>query len=289
MIVVPVRVLATVAVAFACAAVSPVAGDPVQPTGDQLLARVKAVFRSHARPPFISYTLVRRDKHNGMPDFENSYTLKIWCRTADRSALARRAWRGKAYGALQNITVMFDREVDPGPPTADMFEKRLFGARSARIDASPRPGASENAPAPAPAETAYPEIGRVSALDGDYRAVRVARDGELLHLWLVPRTDPDRNRLDELWVDAETFELRRALVRDHLYLGLSGQSIEDEFDVRFRPGPGGLPLISTIHGQTAYGQFETDYTFEDVGFPDRLPDWYFEPKQYGVHVADAPA
>jgi hypothetical protein len=293
------RGLAALAVALACAAQSPApAGTPL--TGDQILARAKAVFRSYPRPPFVAYTLVRRDTHNGAPDFENSYTLKIWCRTSDRSALARRVWNGKTYGDLQNITVMFDREVDPGPPTADMFEKRLFGATGARTD--PQPGAPR-APAPDPSgpnagapgagvsETGapLPEIGRVSALDGDYRAVRVARDGELLHLWLVAKSDPDRNRLDEIWVDARTYDLRRARVRDHLYLGFGGQSLEDEFDVRFTPGPGGLPLIATIHGQTQYAQFETDYTFKDVTFPDALPDWYFLPRTYGLHRDQAPS
>ncbi len=246
-----VRVLAAVA-AFACTAASPepraASPDPGAPlTGDQILARAKAVFRAYPRPPFVTYTLVRRDRHNGAPDFENSYTLKLWCRTADRSALARKAWKGKAYGDLENITVMFDKAVDPGPPTADMFEKRLFGASGAHLDASPAPAAS---PAPGmrvpepdavpPAEpTALPEIGRVGARDGDYRVVRVARDGELIHLWLEPRTDAERNRLDEMWVDAQTYDVRRARVRDHLYFGITGQSIEDTFDVRFTPGPGG--------------------------------------------------
>ena len=127
------RAIVTAAVAFACAAASPEPSAPL--TGDQILARAKAVFRAYARPPFVTYTLVRRDQHNGAPDFENSYTLKVWCRTADRSALARKAWNGKAYGELENITVMFDKAVDPGPPTADMFEKRLFGATGARLDA----------------------------------------------------------------------------------------------------------------------------------------------------------
>jgi hypothetical protein len=287
------RALATIVVAFACTAQSPPTG--VEPlTGDQILARAKSVFRAYPRPPYIAYTLVRRDWRNGTPDFENSYTLKIWCRTADRSALARRAWRGKAYGDLQNITVMFDREVDPGPPTADMFEKRLFGAASARTGAvaptAPSPPRPSEAPVPLredPAE--LPEIGRVAALDGDYRAARVARDGELIHLWLVPKSDPDRNRLDEIWIDAQSFDLRRALVRDHLYLGISGQSIDDEFDVRFTPGPGGLPLIASIRGATRWGQFETEYTFKDVTFPETLPAWYFSPQQYGLHRADAPA
>ncbi|MEA2785419.1 MAG: hypothetical protein QOF71_1523 [Candidatus Eremiobacteraeota bacterium] len=284
------RAIVTVAVAFACAAASPEPAAPL--TGDQILARAKAVFRSYARPPFVAYTLVRRDQHNGAPDFENSYTLKLWCRTADRSALARKVWNGKAYGELENITVMFDKAVDPGPPTADMFEKRLFGATGARLDApaaaAPSPGASAS-DAPAGVQAVLPEIGRVGARDGDYRVVRDARDGELIHLWLVPKTDPDRNRIDQMWVDARTYDLRRARVRDHLYFGISGQSIEEDFDVRLTPGPGGLPLITSIHGQTRFDQFTTDYTFRDVTFPSELPAWYFEPKQYGAHRNDAPA
>jgi hypothetical protein len=286
------RVLAAAAVALACIAQSP---EPsAQLTGDQVLARAKAVFRAYPRPPFVAYTLVRRDRHNGAPDFENSYTLKLWCRTSDRSALARKAWRGKAYGELENQTVMFDKAVDPGPPTADMFEKRLFGATGARRDAPPVPA---TAPAdaragpdtaPAAAET-LPEIGRVGARDGDYRVARMARDGELIHLWLEPKSDAERNRLDEMWVDARTYDLRRARVRDHLYFGITGQSIDEEFDVRFTPGPAGLPLITSIHGQTRYAQFETDYTFTDVTFPAELPPWYFEPRLYGAHRSDAPA
>jgi hypothetical protein len=185
--------MATLAVALACTAQSP-APSTAPPTGDQIFARVKSVFRSYPRTPYVAYTLVRRDWHNGEPDLENSYTLKIWCRTADRSALARRVWRGKAYGDLQNITVMFDREVDPGPPTADMFEKRLFGAVAARRDRpSPVPDASAAPPGaagpPASDQTSQlPQIGRVGALDGDYRARRIARDGDLIHLWLEAKS-----------------------------------------------------------------------------------------------------
>jgi hypothetical protein len=288
------RVLATIGVACVCVGQSPAPQAGLPLSGDQILARAKAVFRAYPRPGFIAYTLVRRDQHNGQPDFENSYTLKIWCRTADRSALARHAWKGAAYGGLENITVMFDRAVDPGPPTADMFEKRFFGATSARREdpsgatAQPRAsGASTTDPQSTSAPLPLPEIGRVEARDGDYHVWRVAREGELIHLWLEARSDPDRNRLDEIWVDAQRYDLRRAKVRDHLYL-FGGQSLEDDFDVRFTPGAGGLPIIASIHGQTKYAQFETDYTYRDVSFPASLPDWYFDPKTYGVHKTDAP-
>jgi hypothetical protein len=280
------RVVVTAAVALACVAASPEPGAPL--TGDQILARAKAVFRAYPRPPFIAYTLVRRDQHNGAPDFQNSYTYKVWCRTADRSALARKAWKGKAYGDLENVTVMFDKAVDPGPPTADMFEKRLFGAPGARRDASPAPAATSDALA-AGAPATLPEIGRVGARDADYRVVRVAREGDLIHLWLDPRADAERNRIDEMWVDARTYDLRRARVRDHLYFRDTGQSLGEDFDVQLTPGPGGLPLITSIHGKTKYDQYETDYTFRDVTFPAELPAWYFEPKEYGAHRADAPA
>ncbi len=73
----------------------------------------------------------------------------------------------------------------------------------------------------------------VVTTDYDYRVARVARDGADWHLWLEPKRDEARNRIDELWADAATYEVRRMRVRDHLYLGLSGQSLDDEFDVRF--------------------------------------------------------
>jgi len=277
------RAAVAIAVALACTAqtAAPAAPDGAL-SGDQLLARIKTVFRSYPRPAFIAYTLVRRDTVSGVPDLENSYSMKVWCRTSDRSALLRRAWRGRAFGDLENATVMFDKALDPGPPTADMFEKRLFGAPTSRT------------PAPQPVEplataSPLPEIGRVSAHDGDYEPYRVAREGDLLHVWLAPRSDPERNRLDEIWVDARTYDLRRALVRDHLYFNFGISSIDDEFDIRFRPGPGNLPLIASIAGHTPNASYETEYSFENVSFPPSLPDWYFTPQQYGLHRSDAPS
>jgi len=279
------RVLAAAAVALACAAQSPAtAPEPVPPatpaparlTGEQILARAKRVFRAHMRPPFVEYTLVRRDKHNGMPDFDNSYSLKIWCRNADRSALTRRAWNGVAYGSLQNITVAFDEYVDPGPPTADIFERALFAPRTPEFAL------------PQPSESPLPVIGGVTVnTDYDYRVTGAHREGAVWHLSLAPKRDPDRNRLDDLWVDATTFELVRMRVRDHLYLEFTSQSLEDEFDARFTMLDG-IPVLQSIHGRTSGDQFETDYTYKDVVFPPSLPDWYFEPKTYGLHRNEAP-
>jgi hypothetical protein len=267
------RAGAAIVAAFACACAGAVA-DERAPTGEQLLVRAKSVFRAHERPPYVVYTLVRRDLHDGEPDFANSYTLKIWCRTADRAALMRRVWSGAPYGGVMFDIVAFDGYVDPGPPDADIFERALYA----------RPPSTAPTPAPLPSE--LKQIGSVTVTrDDDYRVTDVARDGTAWHLRLEPKRDPARNRIDELWLDVNTYEVQRMRVRDHLYLGIGGQSLEDEFDVRFTLRDG-LPLIAAIHGQTLGGSFETDYAFRDVAFPPALPDWYFEPRSYGRH-ADA--
>lgn len=265
------RAGAAIVVALACAAAGAL-GDERAPTGEQILGRAKTVFRTHERPPYVVYTLVRRDQHDGAPDFENSYTLKIWCRAADRAALMRRVWNGNVYGGAMFDTVAFDGYVDPGPPSADIFERALYA----------RP--PTNLPLPAPLPSDLKRIGSVTVTrDDDYRVTEASRDGSAWHLLLEPKRDPQRNRIDELWIDAATYAVQRMRVRDHLYLGLSGQSLEDEFDVRFRAGDDGLPLIATIHGQTRTDTFETDYTFRDIAFPPALPDWYFDPRSYGAH------
>ncbi len=264
------RALAAVAVAFACCAESPA---PEALTGEQILGLAKAAFRAHERPKYVVYTLVRRDTHDNVPDLENSYTLKVWCRTTDRSALSRFVWNGAAYGAMENIVVGFDGVVDPGPPTADVFERALYARAT---------------PSPAALGTELPTIGSVRVqADFDYRVRRLRRDGDAWHLALEPKRDPQRNRIDDLWVDAATFEIRRLRVRDHLFLGLSGPALDDEFDVAFVMREG-LPLIASIRGETFGGEYRTNYAFAAISFPETLPPWYFEPNTYGAHHAEAP-
>jgi hypothetical protein len=265
------RVAASLALVLACSAQAP---PPAAPSGEQILGSAKTAFRAHVRPAYVVYTLVRRDEAHGLPDLENSYALKIWCRTADRAALTRRLWHDAPYGGMDFITVAFDGLVDPGPPTADVFERALYGAPAS--------------PLPAESVAPLPIIGSVRVQrDFDYAVRGVRREGDDWHLSLEPKRDPLRNRIDDLWVDAATYEVRRMRVRDHLYLGLSGQSLDDEFDVRFVMRDG-LPVISTIDGATAGDAYRTRYTYRIEDFPVSLPPWYFEPRAYRAHRGEAP-
>jgi len=254
------------------------------PNGSAILVRVKAGLRAHDRPPYVVYTLARHDHVNGVPDFLNSYTLRVWCRTADNAALSRRARGAHAFGAAEFITPAFDKPIDPGPPTDDLLDV----IRQTQGNATPTPTPDPAAPR---------VIGSVSVvIETSYHVTYAGVDGNDHHLVLEARRDPDRNRLTDLYVDRTTYVLHRAIAHDHMYA--DGRDIPERFEIDFGLLDG-IPIITTIHGQTDYRtldaadsgapQHEVDYRFEDVAFPPTLPEWYFEPAQYGAHKAEFPS
>jgi hypothetical protein len=278
---------AAIIAALVCAVVTgPVASNaretaPVNPAA--ILARVKASLRARERPPYVVYTLVRRDALNRIPDPLNSYTLRIWCRTADNAALSRRTFGSRAVGAAAFITPAFDEPVDPGPPTADLLD--------VIHQATPQPSATL-----AGTDTAPRVIGSVAVvIESAYHVTYAGTDGDDVHLGLEARRDPDRNRLTDLYVDRATDEIHRAVAHDHLYT--EGRSIPERFEIEFGTSSG-VRVITAIHGQTDYAALgvddageplhEVDYRFEDIAFPLDLPTWYFDPAQYGAHRDDYP-
>jgi hypothetical protein len=243
---------------------------------EALLIRARAVFRTRALPPYIVYTLDRRDTIDGMYDPSDTYTTRVWYRTADGTALTRRVYNGRAKGALVFERPRFDAALDPGPPTADIFE----------------PAAPQNEPhAQGGAQSNLPTIAIVRApVEADYRAEAVDCTLTAVHLVLTPRRDPDRNRLRELWVDSTSARVMRFIANDRLYDGMTDLWVPDVFDVAFAAG-GDIALVETIHAraETLGGAIsESSYRFEDVAFPVSLPDWYFQPSRYGAHARDAP-
>jgi hypothetical protein len=251
------------------------------PNANAILARVKAGLRAHERPPYVVYTLVRHDTLDHVPDLLNSYTLRIWCRTADSAALARRVVGSRTTGAVAFITPAFDRPIDPGPPTADLLDviRETHGP-----------------PTPAPDPNAPRIIGSVSVvIETNYHVTYAGVDGADDHLRLEARRDPERNRLTDLYVDRASSVLHRAIARDHLYA--EGRTIPERFEMVFGLHDG-VPVISAIHGQTDDAALdprdagvafnEVDYRFEDIEFPPDLPAWYFDPAHYGAHRGEYP-
>src|SRR5579864_1855366 len=143
-------------------------------TPQQTLSVIRYQFRTHRPPPaYVTYTKERkqRDDH-GFPDMVGSYVEHYWCRSVDRSALKRRVYRSNYRGPLEWERVSFNEAVDPGPPTADVFEP-----------APPRPRPPEVVPTPEVSQPPLREIGNV-AVSGefDYRVTAMETVGKDIHL-----------------------------------------------------------------------------------------------------------
>jgi hypothetical protein len=252
------------------------------PPGDTILARARAVFRARACPPFVVYTISRTEHVGMLPDFENTYVNRIWYRGSDGAALTRRMHGGTAHGPLIFERPRFNAALDPGPPTADIFE--------------PAPARLSADAGPEPTPSALQTIGSVStSVESDYRAEVVDADARTYHLRLTPRRDPDRNRLRELWIDRESYAVRRFVATDRMYHGDSGSWDPETFDARL-DREDDVPVIRSIISRpdlrqqpwTYPNDEEGDYRFSDISFPQLLPDWYFHPETYGAHAQDAP-
>jgi hypothetical protein len=262
------------------------------PSPERLLYLIRRQFRSHRPPPpYVTYTLVRKQTlDDGYPDLVDSYTYHIWCRTSDRAALGRRVYRGSARGTLEFLRPSFNEPWDPGPPTADLFEP---------APAHPHTNPREFVPTPEPTGSLPPVIASVTVMgEFDYRVTNVVTQGNLLHVSLQPRRDPDRNRLRELYVDRKTLELQEVVATDKLYE--EGDGPTHVYPMVFTITMGGMnnmPVVTHVHGTPTLeadaeylGKDATvDYDFNDIEFPSTLPAWYFDPRSYAMHVEDAPS
>jgi hypothetical protein len=268
--------LALVMLAAAVAAPMPTAAPT--PTPQRVLGLIRGQFRSHRPPPaYETYTLVRAQKAtNGYPDFANSYTKHIWVRNSDRAALTRLVFRDEARGPLAFDRPAFNEARDPGPPTADVFEP-----------APARPHPIEEVPTPEPNYTPLPVIGGVrTIIESDYKVETLEVEGDQLHLHIYPIRDVERNRLREIFCDRKTYELRKLIATDKLFIDKG-----PVYPVTFTITMGmvqGIPVVTDLHGVVGGGYNddgkEVDYQFRDITFPKSLPDWYFNPRTYAQHA-----
>jgi hypothetical protein len=245
-------------------------------TGGALFSQIVHAYAARPRAPFVSYTIRREQQMpDGLPDLEWSYTYRVWYRASDSCALERRIFRGRP-GSLHFTRVSFNGPWDPGPPTAD-----IFGLA----------GAAET-PAPAP-PASYRTIASVVASGGPaYEVTSAQLESGQWHLRVRPLHVPGTYILRELWADAATLELRKAVVADKLFI--QAGPVYDQLDTMTFALVNGRETIAHIHARANFDDqpggdgSDVDYDFSNVRFPTMLPDWYFQPDSYGAHVSEAP-
>ena len=247
-----------------------------------ILRDARRAFRAEKKPSFVSYTLVRSEQRNGVPDFRNSYTERIWYRGADGSALMRRSDGRTAHGALAYVRPRFNAPLDPGPPTADIFEP---------APPQPQPGPSDTPP---PVSTELPAIGSIRVdVENEYVATIAGETVTSIHLRLEPRRDPERNRLRDVWVERRDARVSRFRASDRLFYEGTDYVVPQVFDVTMGVLDGISVVERIVVRSAGYdlfggGSLTGEYRFERIVFPPQLPDWYFDPASYRTHAADAP-
>jgi len=259
------------------------AATPLPP--EYILGLIRAKFRSHRPPPpYVTYTLQRiQNNEQGYPDYVESYTYHIFCRSADQACLGRKVYRGTYRGDAEFLRPAFNEDRDPGPPTADLFEPAPL-----------RPRPVEFVPTPEAEQTPMKELGSVRALgEFDYRITSFEEVDGAVHLFVEPTRNPERNRIREIWADAKTYELRRLDVTDRLFV--SGNGPTEVYGMKYTLSMAmlqGFPVVTNLHGivgdnYSGDGK-EVQFIFRDIAFPASLPAWYFDARSYGRHLAEMP-
>lgn len=263
-------------------AATAVAAAPVPTMSpDDLLIAIRNRFRSHRPPPpFETYTYASKGNTNyGEPDYAGNVTFHAWYRSADHATLARRETDLGFVGDPEFKRTLFNAAIEPGPPTADVFEPAPLRTHPPDFVPTPEPTPDLKV------------LVTVRARSLDYKVTSVEREGDELHLKVEPRHDPMRNRLRELWVDAKTLELHKLVATDILFI----IGTKDQYPMLFTyyfTTYAGMPVISKLHG-VVYGGYDgdeqtVDIAFTDLVFPLQLPDWYFDPRSWGQHKGQWP-
>jgi hypothetical protein len=254
--------------------------------GESLFLHAKEAWRSRTEAPFVSYGVRTRYEDGGrIMDtwYQVSYRASDGALAVDRIHLPgdEARLRGAAF-SIFGVT-LFDTNPDAQVATA-LREPAIepaftFGLmpRAYRSPVVPVPG--DPTPAPVPGELR--EIGRVIAINREYRVTLVGLDhlryGEAYHLALVPVREPRENRLRDIWIATGTFVMLQERVAGILdtkpydaatwtitYVPLAGrmylQQIRADDALRF--------------GERHVVNFQLD--FVDYRFPSRLPDYAFD-------------
>jgi hypothetical protein len=248
-------------------------GQTAALSGTGIYDRAREIVAARALPTFVAFTqsvaFVRHGRRREQID-------QVVVRLADSKT---------------NITPL------GAPPTAARVEDRpllsplsVFGL--ARPRAGEQPSTFEVEP---PQEPSTAVIGRVSATSRAYDArldgVETIDGAPVYHLVMVPRFDPQRNRIRALFVDTQTFEPRRIAIE---YFAARGP-LRSRPTVTFDYAPvGGIWVITHAamnfvvrFGPFAYGG-SGEFRATDVSFPTAEPAWMFDRKALAKHLAPRP-
>ncbi len=160
------------------------------------------------------------------------------------------------------MSAIYDFDLSRGP------SPRHFGIE-------PQPGATEPPPI----------LGRVNVTAADYDVTLIGRENldgaDVYHLGLRPLSDPNRNRVRELWVDASSFQVRKLVTQGIFDRGpattvpwtVTFIELHGHWYIRQEVTTATLDGTHHLFGGTTYHGI--DYTFGDYEYPGLISDLEF--------------
>jgi hypothetical protein len=242
-------------------------------TPDEILSRAEATLRANPDPPYITYKMHEIFVHHGKT---HDYNYQVWYRSDGKGLM-----QNLAPGRRGRNETFFGY---PFPSAPD--NNILLYATPAPTTAPPPPVGT-----PAPGSTHVPVVEQVHASGDRYYVVSYAglesyENHPVYHLTLRAVIDPNKHPWRDLWVDTTTFQVWKA----HADAGgssgpLSGHAVAY---VEFAPiGNFWMVKQATADGEGRFGFISDsahyEYYFSDFGFPNTLPDWYFDEAQFDKH------
>ncbi len=241
-------------------------------TPDEILSRTEETLRANPDPPYITYKMHEIFVHHGKA---HTYDYQVWYRSDGKGLM-----QDLAPGRRGRNETFFGY---PFPSAPD--NNILLYATPPPVSTPPPPVGS-----PAPGSTA-PVISYEHVSGDRYYVVSYAGldryDGHTVyHLTLRAVSDESKHPWKDLWVDIDTFQVWRAHADAGGSVGpLSGRAIAD---VEFAPiGNYWMVKQATADGEGRFGFISDsghyEYYFSDFGFPNTLPDWYFNEAEFDKH------
>jgi len=223
-------------------------------------------------PPYIVYKMHEIFVHHGKP---HTYDYQVWYRSDGKGLM-----QNMAPGRRGKNETFFGY---PFPSAPD--NNILLYATPPPVSTPPPPVGS-----PAPGNTA-PVISHEHVSGDRYYVVSLAgleryQDRTVYHLMLRAVSDEQRHPWKDLWVDMDTYQVWKA----HGDAGGSSGPLSGHatVDVEFAP-TGNYWMVKQVmaDGQGRFGFISDsghyEYYFSDFGFPNTLPDWYFNEAEFDKH------
>ena len=244
-------------------------------SADQIMINAERATRAHAKPYYITYQMHEIFVHHGQRE---AFDYRVWYR-ADGKGLMQNIYKNRWGQAETYFGYPF-----PSSPDNDIL---LYATPDPQ--STPPPPAS---PRPLPSGASPPPIISHEPVVGDrYYSVKLAgiedyNGKSVYHVLLKPLRDERAHPWKDLWIDVTTFDVWKAHAHATGSKGIAQGSLDAlvEFS-RIR----NYWLVSNATGDGELhvgplgdsGHYE--YTFSNFGFPETIPEWYFDPKAFKHH------